>query len=162
MAKRLPEITIIRDTREHANNGWWFNEEEKKPGRIRVTGTVSQALDAADYTVLGYEDVVRIERKAGICELFGNMIPVANRERFEREMEKLRDIPYKYIVIETNLNDDVLGLSVPQMFKGPTSSSVVKWLFELQMEYGVVPVFAGGCGKRVARYIFENAIRRVT
>jgi hypothetical protein len=156
----LPEITIIKDTREQ--QGWDFEEEEKKPGKIRVKGTVVNMLDAGDYSVAGYEDIVRIERKFGIRELFGNMTPVANKERFEREMEKLSKIPYKYILIESNLSMDVMGLTVPQFFKSPPCSAVMKWLLELQMEYGVVPMFVGDSGKKVARTIFETVIRRVT
>jgi len=154
----LPEITIIRDTREQ--QGWIFEPEEKKPGKIRVLGTETATLDAADYSVKGYEDLIRIERKNGFGELFCNMSPKAHKERFEREMEKLRHIPYKYIIVETVLSDDALCLSVPQMFRGPPSSAVLKWLFELQMEYGIVPVFAGDAGQRTARYLIELAIRK--
>lgn len=155
----LPEITIIRDTREQ--KGWIFEPEEKKPGKIRVLGTEVGTLDAADYSVKGYESLIRIERKNGFAELFCNMSPKAHKERFEREMEKLRDIPYKYLIIETVLSDDALCLSVPQMYKGPPSSSVLKWIYELEMEYGIVPIFANDAGKRTARYLIELAIKRI-
>ncbi len=160
MANKLPSITIIRDTREKEDQGWMFEPEEKLPGKIQILGTVEAGLDAGDYTIQGYEDQIRIERKQGFCELFGNMSPLAHRERFEREMEKLRSIPYKYLVIEGMLTHDVLGMSIPQFTKSPPTSAVVRWLFSLQMEYGIVPVFAGECGKKTARYIFEQFMRR--
>jgi hypothetical protein len=158
MANRLPDITIVRDTREQ--KGWDFPEEEKQAGKIRVAGTVTATLDAGDYTIKGYEDLVRIERKYGFCELFGNMVPKEAELRFEREMEKLRNIPHKYIIIETSLSDDILGLSVPQMRFGMPANRLLKWLMEISIEYGVMPIFAGECGKRVARSIFDEVVRK--
>lgn len=157
---KLPSITIIRDTREQ--KGWNFDPEEKVAGKIQILGTEVGTLDAGDYTIKGMEHIVRIERKFGFCELFGNMTPVSNRERFEREMEKLRPIPYKYLVIESSINDDILGLSVPQIYKGPPGSAVLKWIFELQVEFGIIPVFTGSCGKRVVKQIFEAIIRKTS
>src|SRR6476620_5096422 len=110
MPARLPSITVVRDTREKEDQGWIFEPEEKVAGKIQILGTVETGLDAGDYTLLGYEDKIRIERKQGFCELFGNMSPKDHRERFEREMEKLRNIPYKYLIIEGMLTRDVLGM----------------------------------------------------
>lgn len=159
MPRRLPDMTIIRDTREQ--QGWTFEPEEKVAGRIQVMGTQEQALDAGDYSLVGFEDQIRIERKQGFCELFGNMTPVEHKERFEREMEKLRDIPFKYLIVEANISRDVLGLSVPQMWKAPPTSAVLRWLTELEMEYGIRVIFAGDAGKRVARMVFDTFLRRV-
>jgi hypothetical protein len=158
MAKALPDITIIRDTREQ--KGWDFPAEEKQAGKIRIAGTIEQALDAGDYTIKGYEDLIRIERKYGFTELFGNLVPKEVQLRFEREMERLRPIPHKYIIIETSLSDDILGLSIPQMKFGPPASRIVKWLMEISLEYNVMPIFAGSCGKRVAKMIFDEVVRK--
>ena len=155
---KYSEFSIIRDTRE--KNGWFFDEEEKKPGKYRVVGTVVDTLDAGDYSIKGYEKLVRIERKNGFCELFGNFSPKDNNERFIREMEKLKDIPHKYILIESQLTDDILGLSIPQMRFGPPSSAILKWLTEISIEYNVMPMFVGSCGKMVARYIFEHIAKK--
>ncbi len=158
MAARLPSITIIRDTREQ--KGWDFEPEEKLPGKVQCLGTIETTLDAGDYSILGYEDEIVIERKQGFCELFGNMSPKEHKERFEREMEKLRNVRYKYLIVEGILTHDVLGMSIPQFTKSPPTSAVIRWLFSLQMEYGIVPIFAGECGKKAARYIFEQFVRR--
>jgi hypothetical protein len=155
----LPAITIIRDTREQL--GWVFDPEEKQPSKVQVLGTVTKTLDAGDYSIEGYEHLVRIERKAGFCELFGNMTPVAHKERFIREMEKLKDIPYKYLVIESVLSNDIFGLTIPQFYKSPPVSAVVRWVYELQMDYGIVPIFAGEAGKKTVRYLFETIMRRI-
>ncbi len=158
---KLGSYHILRDSREKDGEGWYWPAEDKQPGKIQIVGTKTACLDSADYTLEGFEDTVRIERKAGFAEMFGNMIPKDHKDRFEREMERLRGIPHKYIIIETNVSKDVLSLGVPQMgFKGPPISAITKWLFELQMQYGIVPIFAGDCGKKFARQIFENIVRK--
>ena len=154
----LPNYIICIDSREQ--KPWMFDPEEKKSGKTRILGSEIIALDAADYAIKGAEDLVRIERKAGFCELFGNMTPKDHKIRFENEMEKLRKVKHKYIVIEDSVSNDILGLSIPQSFKSPPLSVVYRWLFELQMEYGIVPIFAGNAGKRTARNIFEVVARK--
>ncbi len=160
MPSRLPSYSIIKDTREKEGQGWFFDAEEKRPGKCQILGTEVSCLDAADYSIKGATDLIRIERKFGMSELFGNMSPVANKERFEREMEKLRGVKYKYLIIEDCFSNDLLSLSVPQMVRGMPLSTVVKWIYELQMEYGIVPIPAGNCGKRIAKYLFELAARK--
>jgi hypothetical protein len=154
----LPKITVLRDSREQ--EGWVFDPEEKQPGKVQILGTVTQGLDAGDYSMVGYEHLLRIERKNGFCELFGNMTPKEHKIRFEKEMEKLKPIPYKYLLIEGVLTKDVLGLSIPQMFRSPPSSAIAKWLLELEIDYGIKVWFVGDAGKKVARYIFELVARR--
>jgi hypothetical protein len=154
---RLPALTVIRDTREQ--KGWDFHPEEKVAGKIQVLGTEVGTLEAGDYSLKGYEDIIRIERKMGFRELFGNYSPVANRERFEREMEKLRHIKYKYIIVESSLSDDLLGMAPPQVQTGLPCNTVMKWLEELEVEYGISVKYAGPCGKRLARTIFEAVAR---
>ncbi len=160
MGKSLPNFKVQKDQREHENHGWWFEEEEKKPGKIQILGTVEESLDAADYAIYGYEDLVRIERKMGFRELFGNYTPSENKERFYNEMEKLRKVKYKYLVIEGNLSLDVLSLSVPQFFHGPPCSKILEWIFELQQEYDIVPIFAGDAGQKTAKTIFKTIARK--
>lgn len=157
MAKKLPEITIVTDTREQ--KPWTFDEEEKQPGKVRIAGNVVECLDAGDYSIKGLEHLVRIERKMGFRELFGNMSPTEHRDRFEREMEKLRTIPFKYLLIESNLSHDILALSVPQYQSGPPASRVLDWLTYLNQKYGIHHMFVGECGQRVAKTIFKQIAR---
>lgn len=158
MKNSLPEITIVRDTREKM--GWDFPYEEKIAGKIRILGTVDEYIEEGDYTIKGAEDLIRIERKMGFGELFGNMIPRDHKERFEREIERLSNIRHKYIIIENNLSNDILGLSVAQFSKGPPCSSIVRWLIDLQINHDINIIFAGDAGKKVAKMIFDSIARR--
>lgn len=154
----MKDITVLVDSREQ--KPWQFDIEEPKSGySTRITSSEVTGLDCGDYSVKGYEDLIRIERKMGFGELFNNMIPKTNKDRFEREMEKLQQIKYKYILIESNLSKDIMGLSVGQMFKGPPCSKVFRWLNEIEIKYGVHVNFVGDCGPKVARLIFDNVIK---
>lgn len=160
MGYKLPEITIRKDRREHEGHGWTFAAEEKEAGKVRILGTTEDSMDAADYSIVGYEDLVRIERKQNFTELIGNFINKDNRIRFENELEKLRKVKFKYLVIESDLNADMMGLSVPQFNHGPPISRITNMIWEYQLEYGIIPVFAGSCGKRIASQIFKNVARK--
>lgn len=153
-------IQVIRDSREKLDQGWIFKDEEKKNGKLFIEDTIVQCLDAADYTIKGYEDKIRIERKQNFCELFNNLINKENRLRFERELEKLRVIPHKYIIVEDILSEGMMGLSIPQYKYGAPVSKIVEMLLQYQIDYGVIPIFAGSAGKKVARKIFDIIIRK--
>src|SRR5687767_11036915 len=104
----MEDQIVLFDTREQ--RPWKFEVEEKKSGhKSRIVDCQCDTLDCGDYTLVNYQDVLRIERKAGFGELFNNMTPKANKDRFEREMEKLAKYKYKYIVVEANVNADMMG-----------------------------------------------------
>lgn len=151
-------FTIIKDTRE--KDGWLFLPEVKKANRFQCMGTKIECLHTGDYTIEGYADQILIERKAGFQELFQNMIPKENKARFLAEMDRMIDVPYKYLVIETNLVKDQWGMTLPQLKYGPYVSTICDWLIELQMKYNIVPIFAGDCSEKIVRKIFENFLRR--
>lgn len=159
MPTKLPEYTIIRDTREKDKHGWFWEPEDKIAGKCRVIGTEETGLKSGDYSIKGLEDKVVIERKEGFGELHGNMSPTENKERFINEMERIKDIPHKFILVESCINRDILTLSIPQYRSGPPSRRVLEWLIELQMKYGVHVMFVGDAGKSAARLIFEKVAR---
>lgn len=161
MAKSLASITIRKDLREKEGHGWVFEPEEKESGKVQILGMIEESMDAADYSIVGSEDLVRIEKKKGFVELFGNLINKENKERFERELEKLNKVKFKYLVVESSLNEDMMCLSVPQYrFGGPPLSKLTSMLFDYQLEFGIIPVFAGPCGKKIASQIFKNIARK--
>lgn len=156
MPYRLPEFSIVRDTRE--NNGWIFEEEEKVSGKCRLISTVSNKLDAGDYSILGLEQIVCIERKSGFDEILGNLSKTEYKQRFLREMELLKEIEHPYILIESILNQSMFSLSIPQS-RVPISR-VVKELVSISHDYHVNVMFVGDSGKRIARYIFEDVAKK--
>lgn len=158
--EKMPTTKIIIEFDTREKNPWLFETEDKpKSGyKSQVVGCELATLTEGDYRMKNSELIV-IEKKAGFGELFGNFSPKANQERFEREMEKLQKFKYKYIVIEGNLSNDILGMSPVQFKYAPPASAILRWLLEIQMKYGVNFIFAGDSGKKVVRNIFEMVVR---
>jgi hypothetical protein len=95
---------------------------------------VEQKLDTGDYSLVGYEDILSIERKRNFSELWGNL---AEKDRIEDEMSRMADIKYAYMIIETNLTLDHFDLSPPQYTKGVPGKALIKWIVSLGIKYGV-------------------------
>jgi hypothetical protein len=158
MSRKLPEFTVIKDTREQ--DGWDFEQEEKVSGRCQLTSVIETKLDTGDYSIFGLEEIFTIERKAGFSELFGNLGNKTVKDRFEREMERMGKVPHSYILIESVLDKDVLKLGVPQMARGMPAGSVLNDLITFSMDYNVHFLFVGNAGKSVARRIMEQVVRK--
>lgn len=86
---------IIQDTREQIPLDFSFFEE--------CEGVEKRKVDTGDYSMVGYEDKVFIERKRNSGELSINL--GVDKDRFYRELDRTQDIPFKYIVCEFSVND---------------------------------------------------------
>lgn len=153
----MPRYTVIRDTREKDGHGWTFDKhppERKYPPHC--DGTIIEKLDTGDYSLSGYEDILSLERKDGFVELWANY---SDRQRFENEMERMSSIRHSYVIIESSITSDHLGLSPPQYTKGVPGKALFKWLMSISVKYGVKILPAGDCGKYMARLIFEEVVR---
>lgn len=84
---KLPDLTFLIDSRE------------KKPFTFTGTSEVV-GLQTCDYSVKGLENLIGIERKE-LADLHG-CIGFA-RDRFERELERMRSLPYRAVVVEATL-----------------------------------------------------------
>jgi ERCC4-type nuclease len=59
--------------------------------------TKPSGLYSGDYSLLGFEDVFAVERKS-IADLTGSLVGT-NRERFERELLRLRSMRFKRLLV---------------------------------------------------------------
>jgi len=80
-------ITAIIDTRE------------QEPLELAPLKTMRGTLDTADYSVLGLQHIIGVERKS-LNDLIGSLSQ--ERERFEREMQRLLAYPVRALVIEAD------------------------------------------------------------
>lgn len=64
----------------------------------------TQKLNTGDYSLVGMEDLICIERKESVAELAGNVIS----KRFIKELERMWSYKYKYLILEFSLSD-ILG-----------------------------------------------------
>ena len=154
----LPTYTVIRDTREQAGHGWTFNTHLPNRRPPNCDGMIVDTLQTGDYSLVGYTDILAIERKADFSELWGNYSR-EKRPAFEAEMDRMSKLKYAYIIIESSLTPDIMELSPPQFSKGVPGKSLVRWLMHLSAKYGVSIIPAGACGRKIAQMILEEVIR---
>ena len=87
-------MIIAIDTREQRP----FTFQSIKPA---APDTVTQTLKTGDYSIVGLEDKVCVERKS-LVDCFGSI--GSGRERFEREMIRMSEMQYAALVIESSLS----------------------------------------------------------
>ena len=135
----MDAAAIIIDTREQV------------PYAFGSRQVVRRALPAGDYSVVGYESAVAVERKT--LEDFVHSV-IRDRERFKKELAKLADYPQACIVVEAGL-PDVLQARYPS---GAHPHSVFGAAVSICVDHGV-PVFF--CGDRqAARRFTEEFLAR--
>lgn len=144
----MDKFTIIRDTRE------------QNPLSFRATeycnGHIDQKIEHGDYSLVGLEDKIFVERKASASELARNI----TEARFDRLLENCANYPYKFIICEFSLQDVInfpykngLPKSVVQKIK-IRGKFILSKLQNYQIHHGVQVVF---CGSRIyaQKYILD-------
>ena len=132
---------IVVDTREQ--EAYSFD-----PERVAV---VRRALPAGDYSLEGFESEIAVERKT-LDDLVATVI--RSRDRFRRELKRLRKHKAACIVVEADLAGVVAGC----YHSGAHPSAVLGAVVSIVIDYGV-PVFF--CSDRqVARLFTECYLLR--
>lgn len=112
-------MIVVIDTREQLPYGF---------SGCRVS---SSKLDAGDYSLEGWEDKVVIERKSA-TDFYGSI--TQDRDRFERELERLRDYKFKGLVIEEEEQD----LLCPESYgRGISRNSIYGSIISFEIKYGL-------------------------
>jgi len=128
------------------------DSREKKPWEFIVAGSLDDVkvskLDTGDYSIKGMEDVLMVERKASVDELFMSL--GVQWKRFEREMERAKPYKYKYLVIEATMREVYRGSRYSKM----TGRFIMARLLQLQLKYGVNVIFAGS-GMHLPSFIVQ-------
>jgi hypothetical protein len=146
--------TVLRDSQEKEGKGWWW---PRTPG---CHGTIVQSLETGDYTINGYSHLLSIERKGSVGEWSKNI----TEKRFERELERLRDFKYAFIILEfavSNILEFPVGSGIPKKIwkkikvNGPY---MLKRTTEIMCNYGIPVLFCGEHGKTMATSIFKRVI----
>ena len=93
-------------------------------------------LEAGDYSLEGYENVMAVERKSA-NDFFGSLVnnkDKDNRDRFERELEILKGYKFKALVIEAE-EQEILQ---PEMYgRGISSNSIKGSIISFEVKYGL-------------------------
>lgn len=125
-------FTVCVDTREQAP--WHFTGIEEDKQQLIVPLCTSLALETGDYSILGHQNEITIERKSPGD--FRSSI-TADRARFEREMERMREMVaaggYAAVVIEADFEE---LMQVPEISRiSPTT--IARTMQSWSIRYGV-------------------------
>ena len=153
--KQAPEFTVIKDTREQ--EGYYFSKYNT------CAGMVERKLDTGDYSIEGMENLICIERKGCVEELAQNL--GQKKHAFLNEIERMKEIPHRFIVLEFSLEDLVEfpeNSRIPEAQKKRLKISgkyMLKWLMEFQLHDNVHVIFAGN--KYNAFLLVSSIFKRV-
>ena len=123
--------TFVKDTRERDGKGWNFKASQN------CAGMISAKLDVGDYSIVGLENLVCVERKT-IGDLWGTLGNQKNYERFIREWTRAVNHK-KFLIIEGTLADVDGGYR----FSKVSPENIHGKLISLQIKHGVHVIFAG-------------------
>ena len=138
MKQSTKQYTVVTDRREQLPYGF--------------PNSVPGTLSAGDYSLLGHETEITIERKS-LNDLFGTV--GAGRARFERELAKLAGYKYAAIVIE----GDLAGMfDCPPSHSQMTPQSVAASLIAWSIRFNVHVWFASSraYGYAVTKHILDK------
>lgn len=143
--------TVIRDSREQIP--WEFTSDKSYEGFIK------KKLNAGDYSIVGYEDVVSIERKRNTGEIAANV----HAPRFERALARLNEVKYAYMIFEFTA-DDVLafpyGSGIPldkQKYVKINGNYIMSKIMGYMFRYpNIKIIFGGSQAERIAQFIFKK------
>jgi len=136
-------VTAIIDTREQL------------PLDLAPLRTVTRMLTTGDYSVVGLEKVVSVERKSlvDLVQCVGR-----DRKRFDREVQRLLAYPVRAIVVEASWSEIERGDWRSQVKPSQVTGSVLGWIAR-----GIPILLIGdheAAGRAVSRLLLIAARRR--
>lgn len=136
MSRKITLPPLVIDTREQTPLTFPSMVEVKR-------GT----LKTGDYSIQGYEDRFAVERKS-LQDLVHTVIH--DRERFERELERMREYPFRRIIVTAPYAVVARG-GYP--FSRANPRSVIASLNTFDVRYGVPTTFAANSSEAALRVL---------
>lgn len=132
-----------------------IDSREQRPADLAPLQTVAGSLTTGDYSLAGCEHLVAIERKSlpDLVQCVGR-----ERERFDREIERMRGYECKALVVESDWPEIELGGWRGQVKSNQVVGSLLGWA-----TMGIPLVMAGNhqrAGQFIGRILFCYARRR--
>lgn len=125
----ISPFSIVVDTREQAPYRFTGILEDRVKGQNEgkeiIVHLEHYALRSGDYSIVGLEDVVAIERKS-LQDFYGSIS--SGRERFEREIQRLYETHrYACVVIEGDYEDIANPESFTQVLPKTAFRTIQSW-----------------------------------
>lgn len=109
------------------------------PGDSFIDEYVLDKVEGGDYTIKEIPNFIIIERKADCAELFNTV--VLNKERFQRQLEKMLQYEHRFIVIQQTYKDfiDPSKWTFIRNFKTRLRyiATTEAWLISLQYKHNI-------------------------
>jgi ERCC4-type nuclease len=136
------EPLFVVDTREPTHTAYAFDG----------CAAVRAKLDSGDYSVQGLEHQVAVERKA-----LGDFIACCTheRERFWKELGRLKHYPVRAVVVESSLEVILAGA----YRSAALPRSILGSALAIQVDFGIPVIFAGDRreAERITAWILKRA-----
>ncbi len=130
------------------------DSREQLPLKLKMP-TATGTLTTGDYSLMGLDDLICGERKS-LSDLIGCM--TSGRDRFERELHRMKAYPHKLVVVEAHWIELVEGNYRSQLNPASATHSVLSWMGKYQVPF----LFAGShelACDAVSFYMFSVAKR---
>lgn len=157
--------TIIIDTREKPANRLFAANDK---GDDHVAAYIEEKVDAGDYTLKEFPNLVVIEKKQDGKELYNNCI--LNKDVFMRSIERMRAFKHKYIILQQTypefLDQRNWSPIMPVQRRFSMMAMVESWLISLSQTEGIHFIFAGKqhaprLAKRILLKTYEHERKRL-
>jgi ERCC4-type nuclease len=143
-----PNFTIIIDTREQ--QPWTFDHY----------ATAHRKLDAGDYSIEGFENLLGIERKKSINEIANNII----EPRFSNAIARLAQLKYSFLLLEFDMEDVLnypIGSNLPKRLWDKVKISpafIMKHILDWQLKHNIKVLFCGcsSNAEKTAEFILKK------
>ncbi len=119
------------------------DNKEGLPYDLAPLRQVNGTLTTGDYSLVGLENYVSVERKS-LADLLGCI--GQNRERFDREMQRILAYPQRLLLIESSWAEIEAGAWRPQVTIEAVVGSILSW------QRMTIPVELAGNRERAQRH----------
>lgn len=130
-------VVVLQDNKEQIPWDFSFYGIEQRP----------TSLKTGDYTLLGYEDKLCIERKRTTGEIAINF--GSKSKAFFAEVERMKEFEHRYIIFEFSediLNEFPKRSGIPTKIHGKlrvSANFLISCVDRIRNDYGVEVIFAG-------------------
>jgi len=129
-------FTIRADSRDKDKYRWTFESflDDKE-----LIGVKNEKVEVGDYEIIELpEKTLCIERKKSFSEISNN-VSKKDTPRFKRELEKMKEYKYSYIIMEFTFHDLLNGSKFTQL----SPAYILSVLLEIEAVYGINIHFCG-------------------
>jgi ERCC4-type nuclease len=111
-----------------------IDTREKTPYEFKNSET--KLLPTGDYSIVGYEDCITIERKTK-ADAYSSL--GKNRDRFRRELERMLDFDYACIIVESSMDSFVKPPKYSKLNPKVALHTLLAWRIKYRIDIQFAP-----------------------